>query len=417
VGVPPAVAARIKYLSLPAASDNYSLPEWMDVVSGMFFKLESLYFVRDNNPRAAMEALRMRRLYILYRLPDLVSIDGRKVTSVERELARPSSPSGYRVNRGDWIREDEDSSSDASTSSSSEGEIQHGDAVEVSLQGIIRLVDVEPPKDDNIRVSKTQKSAAQQQERHQSPPLLNHTKSMEPAIRESTKQSCLSPIGSILSDSELEPFPMPCGGSAAIRHVDETDTTLAHADDDSSVQMADAINLYRSRSLSASSQRELQENGNPQDVSPPKWAQATYDRSLPSPFPMQFRSKSFNATYPVPPRTASSSHLYRRHSSDALNRDFAKATIEQQQSVEIPFSPRRSSPRFLKTDRPPPVPGARRTPPMKLNGSSESKPKRRMGRWRAKIKARNTSIISINDEDDEDDTSSDEEDELIVTTT
>jgi len=45
----------------------------------------------------------MQRLYILYRLPDLDSIDGVKVTDQERRLARPCTPTGYKVLRRDWL--------------------------------------------------------------------------------------------------------------------------------------------------------------------------------------------------------------------------------------------------------------------------------------------------------------------------
>ncbi len=52
---------------------------------------------------AKRESERMRRLYILYRLPDLISINGKLVTEEERSLARPMSPSGHKVNRQEWL--------------------------------------------------------------------------------------------------------------------------------------------------------------------------------------------------------------------------------------------------------------------------------------------------------------------------
>jgi len=49
------------------------------------------------------ESERMQRLYILYRLPDLVSINKKNVTDKERMLARPMTPSGHKVRRQEWL--------------------------------------------------------------------------------------------------------------------------------------------------------------------------------------------------------------------------------------------------------------------------------------------------------------------------
>ncbi len=52
---------------------------------------------------AEKESQRMKRLYILYRLPDLISINGQVVTEEERNLARPMSPSGNKVKHQEWL--------------------------------------------------------------------------------------------------------------------------------------------------------------------------------------------------------------------------------------------------------------------------------------------------------------------------
>jgi len=53
--------------------------------------------------RAQEEASRMQRLYVLYRLPGLITINGVEVTDQERKLASPSTPTGCKVNREDWL--------------------------------------------------------------------------------------------------------------------------------------------------------------------------------------------------------------------------------------------------------------------------------------------------------------------------
>ena len=52
---------------------------------------------------AEKESERMKRLYILYRMPNLVSINGQIVTEEERKLSKPISPSGKKVKRQEWL--------------------------------------------------------------------------------------------------------------------------------------------------------------------------------------------------------------------------------------------------------------------------------------------------------------------------
>mmetsp|Transcript_977 Transcript_977/g.2065 ORF Transcript_977/g.2065 Transcript_977/m.2065 type:complete len:632 (+) Transcript_977:238-2133(+) len=52
---------------------------------------------------ADREQVRMQRLYIIYRLPDLLSIDGVNTTAKERHLARPLTPVGTPVKKDDWL--------------------------------------------------------------------------------------------------------------------------------------------------------------------------------------------------------------------------------------------------------------------------------------------------------------------------
>ena len=143
-GTPPEAAKRVTELHLHFLTNNHTqqrqekasansnsaanvttslLPEWLDVVASTFFNLEHLYLAgitkeNDNDENEAdgreqcswhidnlSTSSRLRRLYVLYRLPNLRSIDGIPVTPAERKLARPSDPKGQRVKREDWITE------------------------------------------------------------------------------------------------------------------------------------------------------------------------------------------------------------------------------------------------------------------------------------------------------------------------
>lgn len=132
-GVPSGVAARVKRLHIFVEGDH--IPEWLDVLSSNCFELQHLQFSPCPEERGART---MRRLYILYRLPDLKSIDGETVTDVERQLARPDTPNGERVDRKEWVQDamldDDDENSDDVDSN-----------VEVSLFGLVKPVNADPP--------------------------------------------------------------------------------------------------------------------------------------------------------------------------------------------------------------------------------------------------------------------------------
>jgi len=142
-GMPPQAAHAVRVLKYNGnAVGRHDLPEFLDTVWKMFPHLESLslrgnpcsvpygmrishsassdtdddtdskgnttWTTRRNELEMAIKAadhefVRMQRLYILYRLPDLKIIDGIDVTEEERELARPNSLSGRRVNGKEWL--------------------------------------------------------------------------------------------------------------------------------------------------------------------------------------------------------------------------------------------------------------------------------------------------------------------------
>lgn len=181
-GVPPQTAARIQTLHLSLHDTEDLLPEWLDILSSMFFHLEHLYILEPTcstpcaSPRGS-EMLRMRRLYILYRLPGLQTIDGKAVTELERSLARPDTPNGQRVKRDEWLPQEslmdnlDDDEEEEDESSANENQnpervsrrshkyrhrhhvsVKHGDVVEVSLQGAVRRVHVDPLLVDSMDV-------------------------------------------------------------------------------------------------------------------------------------------------------------------------------------------------------------------------------------------------------------------------
>jgi len=99
-GTPRQAAARITELHLWIQGDT--LPEWLDVVGQTFFHLEHLYLNKAVDAETKTPHS-VKRLYILYRLPRLKSINGVNVTFAERALARPNNPNGRRVKREDWM--------------------------------------------------------------------------------------------------------------------------------------------------------------------------------------------------------------------------------------------------------------------------------------------------------------------------
>ena len=139
-GMPPQAAARVLELHVKVSGET--LPAWMDAIASTFVNLQHLYVVQvpeeerenevqqsvqrtslsqnrsggqteqtsndeDEANKVAEHSNRLKRLYILYRLPYLVSIDGVRVSTVERKLACPDDANGERVNRNEWVNHDD----------------------------------------------------------------------------------------------------------------------------------------------------------------------------------------------------------------------------------------------------------------------------------------------------------------------
>ncbi len=98
-------ASRVRMICLWLDHKEDILPQWLDIIATLFTNLEHFSILQDTfeGEEEIEVSARMRRLYVLYRLPDLKSIDGTPVTRAERAMARPSSPNGERVPRNDWV--------------------------------------------------------------------------------------------------------------------------------------------------------------------------------------------------------------------------------------------------------------------------------------------------------------------------
>ena len=107
------VGRRVIRLWLSLDSNDDILPQWLDTIIELFPNLQELDLFQDSLFLAVKEgeldpSERIQRLYILYRMPHLLCIDGRAITPEERELARPSTPGGARVHPQDWMHKDDD---------------------------------------------------------------------------------------------------------------------------------------------------------------------------------------------------------------------------------------------------------------------------------------------------------------------
>jgi hypothetical protein len=179
-GLPPQVAARVERLHILMDTADPALPEWLDVLGSCCFALQHLY-LNTANDTMDEAAQRMRRLYILYRLPDLLSIDGELVTDQERALARPNTPNGHRVNRDEWVAADGGgAAADDEGGTNMEEVLKNGEIVEVTVDGIIvKPVPADPPQESFDEPELVMYK--QQQHRVMEPELLRTKEQPSPA--------------------------------------------------------------------------------------------------------------------------------------------------------------------------------------------------------------------------------------------
>jgi hypothetical protein len=183
-GVTPQVASRIVELHLGSVEH---LPEWLDVLVHKFTNLQHLYLDKDD----FTEAGRIRRLYILYRLPHLITMDGRPVTQLERSLARPTSPNGLAVAKHDWIPQDEPAD-------------PHGDAVQVSLHGVVQMIPLDDIPHNEMEPSSPPPQPPPPNHSHE---LIHYSKSLESAYRIVNRMQMPEPSNVCMSSREYD---QPC---------------------------------------------------------------------------------------------------------------------------------------------------------------------------------------------------------------
>lgn len=147
IGMTQQAAKRVRSLNLWLDHDKDILPEWLDVIASVFANLEHLTLTEDVFPGEDEMAVsaRMRRLYVLYRLPYLKSIDDMIVTEEERRMARPNEtdPNGSQVIRKAWsslLDEDEPRYYD---DAQDENNVPIGDMPQTLLQHLAHEMPVE----------------------------------------------------------------------------------------------------------------------------------------------------------------------------------------------------------------------------------------------------------------------------------
>lgn len=112
MGLTKHAAKRVKCLNLWLDSHKDTLPQWLDAIADLFVNLQHLTLTQDNNivfPHGDEDvtvSARMRRLYVLYRLPFLKSIDDEPVSKLERKLSKPKEPESDRLRLDDSMRND-----------------------------------------------------------------------------------------------------------------------------------------------------------------------------------------------------------------------------------------------------------------------------------------------------------------------
>jgi hypothetical protein len=404
-GVPPQVASRIVELHLGPV-DN--LPEWLDVIFHKFTNLQHLYLDKDD----ATEAGRIRRLYILYRLPLLLTMDGRPVTQLERSLARPTSPNGLAVAKHDWIPRDEPAE-------------PHGDAVQVSLHGVVQMIpaddiphnEIEPPPPP------PQRPAA-----NYSHELIHYSKSLESAYRIVNLLPGPSSVCMISQDDQHQPcmptttaFEATCStmSKEVMAPQDDTGRTvplaktnssilfeglslcttnekyLAFGEDTTTLQLSKATSTSTSSTTATATTTTTAATTDLEDTM--KQLQLTDKRKPPAATQVQ---KSSRPTTPEPPLQTlapSTPEKVRRSPARSLSSPFPMQ-FRAPKVVLVVAEPELDT-RTRMAKRPPPVPGREiQKPPT---------PNRLLGRWRGKKQVARAGRSMM----DEGDSTSDDEEE------
>lgn len=357
-GVPPQVAARVRVLRL-VVHEKDSLPEWLDVISGIFFELEHLYLSKmscDNTDIA-----RMRRLYVLYRLPDLKSIDGKDVTELERQLARPSSPNGHRVKRKEWVSFD---SSTFDSVDSNDTDDPQGDAIEVSLTGVVKRTHADIPSEEAewecpLKSSQDRSGSETGSEAcdsadccfavdsatcgglslqafgNASPVEQVDDSGFSTPLRSSTEDMYTIPNTksvNILSSAESTPEGLIAEAACSARSLSFTSPfPLVFRGDGTLEEIMERNKPVTMASVTRKEKETFDANAIPSNVGASHPRKVTHARALSSPFPMQFRKKS-DLTVPDQ-QTLSTPFIHSPQTNEGENSDCEEEN-EEASSVE-----------------------------------------------------------------------------------
>jgi len=439
-GVPPRVAQKIRELKCPRMS--YNLPQWLDVVSSVFPNLKHLHL----GPCNSQDEEKMRRLYVLYRLPDLETLNGIRVNKEEQEIARPISPSGRRVRKEEWVKSIVDDTSD------DDSDCINGDILEVGLNGRVRGRNPKPKKEEEINLCLSLKSptSAQTLIDDNEFKLLDDSGiflDLDRSLTDNDFDKMSDSIRSKLEENMIMNSALLKKASIDAKLAREKSRRTLTAKIASTRKFDQQDNLsdttIRQRSFSDGETTHLEE-GQSRPSTPPLTT-AHKNRSLTSPFPLQFRRKAFGGTTPPvqalparnsppPPTVApksiqnesktnpgkestihvqsvsnSSNSVANSDRENAGNEVVKPAIISSNEpvknvSVENSAKPVATDEKSLRAPlpltRPPTCPGARR-----VVRTLERRPSRKSSRWRRKAN------VSIADWDDEVETEEEELDE------
>eukprot|EP00977_Amphora_coffeiformis_P014325 scaffold3971_cov159-Amphora_coffeaeformis.AAC.4 len=462
--------------------DDTRLPQWLDVVVQLFYNLQHLHLHANTEADESENSKRLRRLYILYRLPDLVSIDGVKVTETERRLARPLSPNGHRVSHNNWLKQRLAAEQEAQRPQPEQQVVQEQKPKRDTQAWLSEVLDEKKEADGgdlhkhvNVEVDLTGKLT----ESALTPP----NKMMNPELVYETTSSVVGPdcgwaatCGAFFRHDSMRKFsksrlrfsssPPRSKGPKSVDSDGDTDCPITMAKKESVVTETEHLTVMDAASMSPILSKTLRPKGaqpprlvldaskgspdrarsliikavpptappmpSPNDLPPPaaqvpssENARCPPSRSLSSPFPIQFRSRSPpKRMMPSPQRGAGSPQRVvtaapraspERESKDGSDSPNSSKEIYTELATKsftttglskpIEMKRTKSTPsRKGKRDLPPPCPGGGRrflrtiTPRV---SKSKSKFKKRI--------ARNTSII-----DDEVDSDTDEEEAALV---
>lgn len=401
-GVPPQVASQVETLHI---IPQRNLPEWLDVLSSSCFALQHL--VLNSADEESLEAARMRRLYILYRLPDLTSIDGQEVTELERQLARPDTPNGERVDRKEWLCDENVFDDDHDSEDDDQGEV-----VEVSLYGVVKRVAADPPQEsfDEPEWVKPYEPQHQQNDREspntektcestsQSPALLPSEVSEDETFNEMAIPNYLArftPLHTLCSRNEKY-LPMEEASSFEIDNPHRMPVLLLQAEPRNLKEDQKKPEIRNSPEHTRTTPERTTPKPSPTRLlllttptspsrirlgSPTDQQKMSPSRSLTSPFPMQFRSRTTSKT--TAPKE--------------------EPKEESRGTIDVPLSPTLifsiSNRRKKSYDRPPPCPGR----VVLAESPHEQRRKRVLGRWRNRSQIRSTPMLSDDESEDDED--------------